>query len=68
MDHEEILVELNKLVNYVGPAGEQIFDLAIAYNRIEMFAKLRMLIQQKDLIGDQTAVDVLNWAYQLLSE
>ena len=68
MDNEEILVELNKLVNYVGPAGEQIFDLAVAHNRIEMFAKLRLLIQQKDVIGDNTAVEVLSWAYQALSE
>lgn len=68
MDNEEILMESTKLINVIGPVGEQIFDLAIAYNRIDMFAKLRLLIQQKDLAGDQTAVDILNWAYLLLSE
>jgi hypothetical protein len=68
MDNEEILLELNKLINWIGPAGEQIFDLAVAYERNEFFAKLRILIQQKDLAGDQTAVDVLNWVWQALAK
>jgi hypothetical protein len=68
MDQEEILQELGKLINWVGPAGEQIFDLALAYERIEFFNKFRILLNQKDLANDQVAVDVLNWAYQLLSE
>ena len=68
MDNEEILLELNKLINWVGPSGEQIFDLAVAYERIEFFTKLRNLIQQKDILGDQTAVEVLSWAYKALSE
>lgn len=68
MDSEEILHELTKLINVVGPAGEQIFDLSSAYQRILFFEKFRALLVQKDLANDQTALDVLNWAYQLLSE
>jgi hypothetical protein len=68
MDSEEILHELNKLINVIGPAGEQVFDLAIAYERIHFFEKFRALLVQKDLANDQIAVDVLNWAYQLLAE
>ena len=68
MDSEEILMELTKLVNVVGPAGDQIFDLAVAYERIQFFDKFRVLLNQKDMANDQLAVDVLNWAYQLLSE
>lgn len=68
MDSEEILQDLTKLINVVGPAGEQIFDLALAYERIRFFEKFRALLAQKDLSNDQIAVDVLNWAYQLLSE
>lgn len=68
MDSEEILMELTKLINVVGPAGEEIFDLALAYERIQFFDKFRILLNQKDMAGDQMAVDVLNWAYQLLSE
>jgi hypothetical protein len=68
MDSEEILMELTKLINVIGPAGEQIFDLALAYERIEFFNKFRILLNQKDLANDQLAVDVLNWAYQALAE
>lgn len=68
MDSEEILHELTRLINVVGPAGEQIFDLALAYERILFFEKFRALLAQKDLANDQIALDVLNWAYQLLSE
>lgn len=68
MDSEEILQDLNKLIKVVGSAGEQIFDLAIAYERIYFFEKFRALLAQKDLANDQIAVDVLNWAYQLLAD
>jgi hypothetical protein len=68
MDQEEILQELGKLIKWVGPAGEQIFDLALAYERIEFFNKFRILLNQKDLANDHTAVDVLNWAYQALAD
>lgn len=68
MDSEEILQDVTKLINWVGPAGEQIFDLALAYERIQFFEKFRALLAQKDLANDQIAIDVLNWAYQLLSE
>ncbi len=68
MDQEEILQDLTKLINFVGPAGEQIFDLALAYERIEFFNKFRILLHQKDVANDQLAVDVLNWAYQALAD
>lgn len=68
MDSEEILHEVTRLINVIGPAGEQIFDLALAYERIQFFEKFRALLAQKDLANDQIALDVLNWAYQLLSE
>ncbi len=68
MDSEEILMELTKLVNVTGPAGEQIFDLALAYERINFFNKFRILLHQKDVANDQIAVQVLDWAYQALSE
>jgi hypothetical protein len=68
MDSEEILREVTRLVGVLGPAGEQVFDLAIAYERIHFFEKFRALLHQKDMANDQIAVDVLNWAYQLLSE
>jgi hypothetical protein len=68
MDQEEVLDELNKLVNRVGPIGEEIFDLAVIYNKVEMFNKLRNIIHEKDLAGDQIAVDTINWIFEKLSE
>jgi hypothetical protein len=68
MDQEEILRDLTRLINATGSKGEEIFDLALAYERIEFFNKFRILLHQKDMANDQVAVDVLNWAYQLLSE
>lgn len=68
MDSEEILHELTKLINVVGPDAEQIFDLSMGYQRILFFEKFRALLHQKDMANDQIAVDVLNWAYQILSE
>jgi hypothetical protein len=68
MDPEEIMYELTKLINVVGPAGEQIFDLSMAYQKVLFFQKFRALLAQKDMANDQIALDVLNWAYQLLAE
>jgi hypothetical protein len=68
MDSEEILHELTRLINVVGPAGEEIFDLSMGYQRILFFEKFRALLAQKDMANDQVALDVLNWAYQLLAE
>ena len=68
MDQEEILRDLTRLINATGSKGEEIFDLAIAYERISFFNKFRMLMAQKDMANDQVAVEVLNWAYQALAE
>ncbi len=68
MDSEEILHELTRLINVVGPAGEEIFDLSMGYQRILFFEKFRALLALKDMANDQVALDVLNWAYQLLAE
>jgi hypothetical protein len=40
----------------------------MGYQRILFFEKFRALLAQKDMLNDQIALDVLNWAYQLLSE
>ena len=68
MDQEEIQREIDYLVNWFGPAGEKLHELSVASERIYLFEKLRNLIMQKDLAGDQIAVEVLSWAWQLMSE
>ena len=68
MDQEEIQREIDYLINWLGPTGERLHELALASERIYLFEKLRNLITQKDLINDQVAVEVLSWAWQQLSE
>jgi len=68
MDQEEILYQVESLIKKTGRLGEDLFSLGILYERTAIFDKLRLLLQQKNLMNDQIAVDVLNWAYLLLSE
>ena len=48
MDIEEIQREIDKLVNYLGTAGEELFTLAVALERTYIFQNIQTLIQQKD--------------------
>lgn len=67
MDLDELQVEIDKLVNLLGPRAEELFSLAIAYEKTSMFLKLRDIIIVKDSMNDQIAVDTLAWAWEELS-
>lgn len=67
MDIEEILEYSSRLIAKVGPEGEDIFALGSNYQRVEFFAKLRELMQQKMAANDDIAVEVLAWAWIELS-
>ena len=60
--------EIDRLVNYLGPAGEELFSLATALERVRIFQNLRTLVQQKDSANDIIAAEVLSWAWQVLSD
>lgn len=68
MDQEEILYQAESLIKKTGSLGEDLFSLGVMYERAIIFDKLRMLLHQKDLLNDEVAVNVLNWAYLLLSD
>ena len=68
MDQEEILYQAESLIKKTGTLGEDLFSLGVLYERTIIFDKFRMLLHQKDLLNDQVAIDVLNWAYLLLGE
>ena len=68
MDPEELQRDISYLIEWFGPGGERLFNLAIAQERMFLFAKLRELIAQKDAAGDETAAAVLAWAWQALAE
>lgn len=67
MDQEEIQREIDRLITYLGPRAEELFTLAIALERAIIFQNLRTLIQQKDAVDDQIAVETLAWAWKVLS-
>lgn len=67
MDQEEILQYSAKLIEKVGPLGEDLFSLGSYYEKIHLFSKLRDIIQEKDSIGDELAVQMLTWIWDQLS-
>ena len=67
MDHEEILQYSAKIIEQIGPIGEDIFSLGVQYEKIFLFQKLRDIMQEKDLAGDQLAVQMLSWIWDQLA-
>ena len=67
MDHEEILQYSAKIIEQIGPLGEDLFSLGINYERIYLFSKLRDIIQEKDSTGDEVAVQMLTWIWDQLA-
>jgi cell fate (sporulation/competence/biofilm development) regulator YlbF (YheA/YmcA/DUF963 family) len=56
-----------KLKDLVDQAVHRAIELAESAQRFEFFQALRDLIQEKDLAGDQIAVDTLNWACEQIA-
>lgn len=46
----------------------KIFELGSAIQRLVFFKQLRELIAQKEYINDETAANILGWAYEQLGE
>jgi hypothetical protein len=67
MDQEEILQHAHKLTDSAGLYGEELFSLGCQYEKIAIFIKLRDLIMEKDIAGDQMAVEMLSWTYDQLA-
>ena len=67
MDQEEILQDALRIIESVGHNGEYLFSLGSQYEKIFIFSKLRDLIVEKDMLGDQIAVEMLCWTYDQLS-
>lgn len=67
MDHEEIIQYCAKIIEKVGPDGEELFGLGVQYEKIFLFEKLRNIIQEKDSAGDELAVQMLVWIWDQLA-
>lgn len=68
MDPEELERTRKDMIDWFGPAGERLFQIAVSQERIYLFQKFRELIIEKDQENDEIAVEVLSWAWQRLAD
>jgi DNA phosphorothioation-dependent restriction protein DptG len=64
-DFEEQAIKMQESLKKLSEASE---GLGRNRMRVEMFQYLQLLMHEKDVAGDENAVDVLNWAYDKLAE
>ena len=53
---------------YTADLDTQTIEIIKMSERVKMFSKLRNLIYEKQYENDQTAADVLGWAYEKLAD
>lgn len=56
------------ILTKIAGSASDLYVLGAQSERILIFEKLRLLIQEKDLAGDQIAAAVLGWAYERLAD
>jgi hypothetical protein len=64
-DFEEQALKMQKSMEGLIASSE---SLGRNRMRVEFFQRLRMLAHERDVSGDESAVDALNWAYDRLAE
>jgi hypothetical protein len=64
----DIEERVDELYTKIEDIHAELYSLGGIEERIEIFAKLRELIIEKDQEGDEVAVAVLGWAYEQLGE
>jgi hypothetical protein len=53
---------------YTANLDTQTIEIIRMSERVRMFSKLRNLIYEKQYENDQTAADILGWAYERLAD
>jgi hypothetical protein len=61
----EIDMDISKNIDGIDPMTVELIRMS---ERIKIFSKLRNLIYEKQYENDQTAADVLGWAYEKLAD
>ena len=61
----EIDMDISKSIDGIDPMTVELIRMS---ERIKIFSKLRNLIYEKQYENDQTAADVLGWAYERLAD
>ena len=62
------MVEAERTIERISGASSDLFVMGAEAERIKIFAKFRELIDQKTKENDQTAENILGWAYEKLAE
>lgn len=65
---DDIRKDAERTLSYISGAASDLYALGAHAERVEIFARLRLLIQEKDLGGDSIAAAVLGWAYERLAD
>jgi hypothetical protein len=65
---DDIEMRSRQLLQKIDDVTADLYSLGGLEERLVFMSNLRGLIVEKDLAGDQLAVDVLNWAWQRLAE
>ena len=64
---QDIEERVDELYSKIDDIHAELYSLGGSEERIEMFARLRELIAEKDQQGDTVAAAVLGWAYEELA-
>jgi hypothetical protein len=61
----EINMDISKNIDGIDPMTVELIRMS---ERVKIFSKLRNLIYEKQYENDQTAADILGWAYERLAD
>ncbi len=65
---DDVEIRSRQLLQKIDDVTADLYSLGGLEERLIFMTNLRELIAEKDLAGDQVAVEVLNWAWQRLAE
>lgn len=65
---DDIEIRSRQLLQKIDDVTADLYSLGGLEERLALMSKFRELIAEKDLANDQTAMDVLNWAWKRIAE
>lgn len=65
---DDVEARSRQLLQKIDDVTADLYSLGGLEERLAFMSKFREIIEEKDLAGDQVAVDVLSWAWQRLAE
>lgn len=65
---DELGQDVQRLLAKINQSAHDLVLLGSELQRLEFFSILRSLMAEKEMINDSSAVEILEWAYEKLSE